>query len=223
MTVLTHKPLPSSSMFLGYAGPWCYIGSKRLEQAIKSISNADVKTEWHAFLLDPTYHEKQPMGEPVDEYLSAKFGPDFAAMKDRVVSAGRDSGAPFASFTHRANTLPGHRLVALARQHGKTNETEALLWNLYYEKGVNISDPKVVIQAGKDLELPNVEDFILGTGGLKEVDEDLMEARKRRITGVPAFFISAGDSDTYYLSGAQPPELFAKVFHEVLSGNGGGK
>jgi len=36
------------------------------------------------------------------------------------------------------------------------------------------------------------------------------------VTGVPAFFIKAGTSNTYHLSGAQPVEVFAEAFKRVL-------
>ncbi len=52
--------------------PWCIIGYKRLQKALKQLSteiNADIR--WHPFELNPTMPEG---GENLREYLARKYG-----------------------------------------------------------------------------------------------------------------------------------------------------
>ena len=44
--------------------PWCYIGKKRLEQAIKKSSDLNFNISWHAFQLNPNM-PKQGMDRKV--------------------------------------------------------------------------------------------------------------------------------------------------------------
>ena len=34
--------------------PWCFLGQKRLEQAIEAVKDVDVTVRWRPFQLDPT-------------------------------------------------------------------------------------------------------------------------------------------------------------------------
>ena len=49
------------------ACPWCYIGKKRLESALKQWQGAPVEITWHPFQLDPTIPAS---GFDRDTYLS---------------------------------------------------------------------------------------------------------------------------------------------------------
>ncbi|KAL4524589.1 hypothetical protein Ndes2437B_g03628 [Nannochloris sp. 'desiccata'] len=213
------KPKIEAEIWSDLACPWCYAGHKRITKAIEQLKTdtaADIKVTWHAFLLDPNFHKNHPTGEPIDEYITAKFGPNALAMKNRVIQSGTPDGATFSSWTWRANTFPGHRLVALAKQHGKSHQVNSLLFQASYEQGENISDLDVLIRIGKQLELPDVEEWVRSDEGSLEVLKDFSEARHLGVTGVPAFFIKSGKSQTYALSGAQPVDVFVETFDRVL-------
>lgn len=64
------------------------------------------------------------------------------------------------------------RLVALAKQHGKGHEANALLFRMSYEEGANISSRAALLEAGERLGLPGVAEYLDGDGGLAEVQED---------------------------------------------------
>ena len=215
---LPMKPKIEAEVWSDLACPWCYVGHKRISKAIQQLGTdtADVEVIWHAFLLDPNFHRNHSDGEPLDEYLIQKFGPNALTMKNRLVQSGTPDGATFTTWKFRANTFPGHRLVALARQHGKTHEANLALFEATYEQGRNISDLDVLIRIGKQLELPEVEEWIHSDEGSLEVLKDFSEARQLGVTGVPAFFIKYRNSETYMLSGAQPVEVFVEAFERVL-------
>jgi predicted DsbA family dithiol-disulfide isomerase len=217
---LATKPKIEAEIYSDLACPWCYAGYRRITKAIEQLNKseevADVDITWHAFLLDPNFHSNHPSGEPIDEYVIEKFGPNALSMKDRVIASGTPDGATFSSWAWRANTFPGHRLVALAKQQGKTHQANSSLFEASYEKGENISDLNVLIRIGRELELPNVEEWMHSDEGSLEVLKDFSEARQLGVTGVPAFFIKSGQSQTYALSGAQPVDVFVETFDRVL-------
>ena len=51
--------------------PWCFIGKKRLAQALDLRPDAPVTVRWRAFQLNP---DMPPAGMDRQAYLSAKFG-----------------------------------------------------------------------------------------------------------------------------------------------------
>ena len=175
---------------------------------------------WHAFLLDANYHSTHPSGEPLDEFYRKKFGGRTDAIKQRLVDSGAPDGATFSDWRWRPNTCPGHRLVALARAHGKSHEANGALFRRSFEEGQNIGDAGVLIEVGEGLGLPGVEEWVGGDEGALEVLEDSEAAASRRLTGVPAFFIRSGDSPTFFLSGAQPVEAFQEAFERALAEGG---
>jgi predicted DsbA family dithiol-disulfide isomerase len=100
--------------------PWCWIGKRRLERALKARPQEGLVTRWRAFQLNP--------GMPVGgmdrkEYLSAKFGGDGQASRiyDVIRSAGESEGLDFNfdRIQRTPNTLRAHRLVRLAQERGK--------------------------------------------------------------------------------------------------------
>ena len=53
--------------------PFCYIGKRRFEEALKKFPAKDkIKIEWKSFLLDP--HSKPIDGKSIHEALAAKKG-----------------------------------------------------------------------------------------------------------------------------------------------------
>ena len=75
--------------------PWCYVGKRRLERALKARPQQGLTIRWRAFQLNP--------GMPADgmdrrAYVEAKFGnPERAqAIYETVRSAGQSEGIAFA-------------------------------------------------------------------------------------------------------------------------------
>lgn len=213
------KPTVDVEVWSDLACPWCYVGCKRVSKAAEKAhtnESAEVNITWHAYLLDPTFHMNHEDGEPLDEYLVNKFGPNALSMKGRVVDSGKPDGATFSGWKWRANTFSGHRLVALARREGKDQEAVTKLFELAYENGENISSLELLEKAGKELGLPGVDEWVNSDEGSLDVLRDDSEAKQLGVRGVPAFFIRSGKSQTYMLSGAQPFETFLEVFDKVV-------
>ncbi|GAB4821845.1 hypothetical protein N2152v2_008891 [Parachlorella kessleri] len=133
--------------------------------------------------------------------------------------SGAPDGATFKDWQWWPNTLHAHRLVALAKKHGKGHEANAMLFQKSYEEGQNISRLDTLVDVGEQLGLPGVTAYLSGQEGLDEVrQDDAFGKRELNISGVPFFIISSGSSKRYALSGAQPVKAFASTFEKVLAG-----
>ncbi len=91
--------------------PWCYIGKRRLEEALDSFPHADeVEVRYRSFELDPT--APQEGTESVVDALARKYGPGAPQMMDRVAEVAAEAGLRFdyAHATH-TKTVDAHRLL----------------------------------------------------------------------------------------------------------------
>ncbi len=51
--------------------PWCFLGRKRLEQALELVPEVEAQIRWRPFQLDPNL---PPQGKDRAAYLREKFG-----------------------------------------------------------------------------------------------------------------------------------------------------
>src|SRR5262245_34768900 len=104
------------------ACPWCYIGKRRLEQALARFEHRDaVQLRWRAFELDAAAPaEREP--RPYAQRLAEKYGMPVAQAQQRIAQiAGlaANEGLPFDFERIRpGNTFHAHRVLHLAHAHG---------------------------------------------------------------------------------------------------------
>src|ERR1700682_1627855 len=103
--------------------PWCYIGKRRLEQALKQLSpTVKISKKFQPFFLDPT----APVGQSVNKlqryYL--KFGGKARvdSMIKNMKATGQQLGINFSYGGNTGNTLQSHRLIEYAEHHGKQDD-----------------------------------------------------------------------------------------------------
>ncbi len=202
--------------------PWCYVGKRRLERALKVWDGAPVSIHWRPFQLNPSMPRH---GMDRRQYLDAKFGgPESArAIYDQVAAAGVDEGIQFAfeRITRTPNTFAAHRLIWWAGQYGKQDEVVERLFQQYFLEGGDIGDLDSLSQAAADAGLDRaIADTVLaGEQGVEEVKLEEAAGRRLGIRGVPYFVING----TSALSGAQPPEQLVAAFRESVAGSAVGK
>ncbi len=202
--------------------PWCYVGKRRLERALKVWDGAPVSIHWRPFQLNPSMPRH---GMDRRQYLDAKFGgPESArAIYDQVAAAGVDEGIQFAfeRITRTPNTFAAHRLIWWAGHHGKQDEVVERLFQQYFLEGGDIGDLDSLSQAAADAGLDRaIADTVLaGKQGVEEVKLEEAAGRRLGIRGVPYFVING----TSALSGAQPPEQLVAAFRESVAGSAVGK
>ena len=204
--------------------PWCYLGKKRLEQAIAGLDFADeLDVRWRAFQLDPT-----ATTEPKDlkQALERKYGPGaFDGMKSRLGALGREVGIDYRfDDAVRVTSVPALMLVAWVEAELGIEAAGRLhdrLFRAYFTEGANIADAANLVdwavEIGADRELAG--EAVATGAGRDAVVRDLEEAAEHQITGVPAFLI-AGRA---LIPGAQDVEtmraMITRVREKVTSGS----
>lgn len=188
--------------------PWCFVGKRRLEQALDAAKIADAEVHWHAFQLNA---DLPPEGMDRRQYLEAKFGPGaMERIHARLDEAGKSAGIDFQldKIERSPNTLDAHRLLWLAGTQGRQGALKEALLRAYFLEGRDVGDRAVLAdiaaRVGMDGDIPA---WLASDAGIREVREDLMQAARFQISGVP-FFIFEG---RLALSGAQPPEVFLQA------------
>jgi predicted DsbA family dithiol-disulfide isomerase len=192
------------------ACPWCYIGKRRLEAALANFPHPGaVEIVWRAFELDPSAPRGRDTKVSYAERLAKKYRSTVAeaeAMMARVTTIAAADGLDFRFDKIRpGNTFDAHRVLHLAREHGKQDAVKERVLRAYLTEGESIGDPEVLVrlaaEAGLDPE--QVRALLASDAHVKDVRKDEDEARQLGISGVP-FFVLGGN---YAVSGAQPAEV----------------
>jgi predicted DsbA family dithiol-disulfide isomerase len=195
------------------ACPWCYVGKRRLEQALagfrRDVPGADVEVVWRAFELDPSAPRVRDTRQSYAERLAHKYGttpPQAQAMIDRMVDTAAADGLAL-RFDHirPGNTFDAHRLLHLAHERGLQDALKERLLRAYLTEGQAIGEPDVLAPLAREVGLDEreVADLLAGDRCAAEVRKDEALARELGITGVP-FFVLAGRLG---VSGAQPADV----------------
>lgn len=203
-------------IFSDIACPWCYIGKRRFEEALAAFEHKDdVEITWRSYQLDPSLPEHYD-GSELDYLASSKGMPrgQVAVMFEQVKAQAASVGLQY-DFDDLvvANSFTAHRFIHLAKQHGKADEAEELLFSGHFEHGKDIGSSDYLTELGAQLELPENQVAELFTSDVfaDDVRSDITEARSIGVSGVPFFVFER----TYGLSGAQPSETFTKVLAQA--------
>jgi predicted DsbA family dithiol-disulfide isomerase len=202
------------------ACPWCYIGKRRLEQALAAFAHREaVDVHWHAFELDPGAPVQRDTSRSYAERLAEKYGSAVSQAQERIdqmVEIAAADGLPFDFERIRpGNTLHAHRLLHLARERGVQDALKERLLRGYLCEGVPIGDAAALrplaLEAG--LDAGEVDALLAGDAYTREVRLDERQAQQLGITGVPFFVIGR----RYAVSGAQPAELMLGALERAWS------
>ena len=205
--------------------PWCYLGKKRLEEALAGLGFADeVEVRWRAFQLDPT-----ATAEPKDlrVALERKYGPGaFEGMQRRLGALGADAGIDYRfEDVLRVTSVPALMLVAwVEERHGPetAGRLHDRMFRAYFTEGANIADAENLLTWASEVGVDRDEaaEAVATGAGREAVVRDLEEAAERQITGVPAFLV-AGRA---LIPGAQDVEtmraIITRVHDKVLAEQG---
>lgn len=204
-----------------YVCPFCYIGKRRLEEAIRDTGLAShVQVEMKAFQLDPTTPE-QATGS-VTEGLATKYGisiQEAENMMKNVEEQAKTVGLAFNSEAMKvANTFKAHRLAKLAEDEGVGSQVSERLLHAYFVEGAAIGQEDVLVQLVEEagLSREKARALLQSEKYTEEVQRDIAEAAQLGVRGVPFFVIDR----KYAISGAQSPEAFAEALRKVAEEQG---
>jgi predicted DsbA family dithiol-disulfide isomerase len=193
--------------------PWCFIGKRRLEAALRLTPQLDVQVRWHPFQLDATLPKN---GKDRQQYLSDKFGgvERANAVYEQIKSAGLEEGIDFAfdAIKLSPNTLDCHRLILWSRADNLQNEVAELLFKAYFVDGEDLTKSETLVrisdEAGMQSDL--VEQLLETETDLDKILAGIEKAQESGVTGVPCFIIDG----RFVLAGAEKAEtISAALIH----------
>ncbi|MBD0725717.1 disulfide bond formation protein DsbA [Flavobacterium sp. L1I52] len=196
--------------------PFCYIGKRRLENAIDQFGHQDaIEIEWKSFQLDPNFIASE--GDNLAEHLAEKYRKDqewaLESLKNTAQTAA-NSGLEFHfEKVTMANSFNAHRLLHLAKQQQLGSELKELLFKAYFTDGKDVNDTETLkelaIKAG--LEAQTIDSVLTSDAFDKEVQQDILRAQQIGVQGVPFFVFD----NKYAVSGAQYEQTFLNVLEKV--------
>lgn len=192
--------------------PWCWIGKRRLEQALESY-DGEVTVRYRPFQLDPT-----PVTEPTPllDALADKFGgrdkAEGMAAHVSKVAAGAGLDLRF-DRAIAANTFDAHRLVRFATEHGRAAETVERLYRAHFLDGLDVGSVDTLVTLAGEVGLDETEArrYLESNLGRRDVAADLSSAHQLGVSSVPTFVLAG----KYAVTGAQEPETLLAALREV--------
>jgi predicted DsbA family dithiol-disulfide isomerase len=190
--------------------PWCYIGKRRLERALRLRPQPGLVRRWRAFQLNPGLPAS---GMDRRQYMIAKFGSLERAQRlyEAVSRVGAQEGIrfDFDQIARTPNTVRSHRLLYAAAEQDKQPELLELIFRAYFPEGRDIGDPDVLAELAALAGLPGaaIADALVEGGRLDSAMTEDLQSRRIGINGVP-FFVFNG---RFGLSGAQEPEALLNM------------
>ena len=194
--------------------PWCYIGKRRIEEALKLVPDVPVEVNFRPFFLNPWVPRE---GISREQYLTTKFGSveAYKGIAGRVVAAAAQEGLSYHPelVARQPNTIDCHRLIRWAGDIGKAPEMKQRLMELYFRDGGDLTDTNVLVQAASDvgLDADDVRKRLASDEDVALVSAQAQEAAEKGISGVPTFVFA----QKYAVSGAQPAEQLARAIRQV--------
>jgi predicted DsbA family dithiol-disulfide isomerase len=200
------------------ACPWCYIGKRRFEAALRQFPHADrVAVRWHSFQLAPDAPANSD--ERMNEVLARKYGltPERAAATNaHMESLAAAEGLEYHLATARhANTLDAHRLLHLADSRGLQDAMKERLLRAHFTENLPVGDRDTLVRLAEEVGLEGAEARVSleSDAFVDAVLGDIRQAHALGINGVPFFVID----ERFGVSGAQSPDVLLGALEQAWS------
>lgn len=200
------------------ACPWCYVGKRRLERALREFPHAgEVKVVWHSFELDPSAPRERDPSVSHAERIAKKYGMSVEQARqnsERLRETAQGEGLAF-DFEHirSGNMFDAHRLVHLGKERGCQDAVKERFLKAYLEQGALMSDHPTLLRLSVEagLEEREAADVLASDQFGDQVRADEAQAHELGINGVPCFVLDG----RYAVSGAQSPQILLSALHEA--------
>ena len=196
--------------------PWCYIGKRRLEQALALRPEIKAKPVWRPFLLNP---EMPPEGIDRSAYLLKKFGSEarvrriYGAISEAAQSVEIDFA--FDRIGKTPNSVDSHRLVRFADRQGRADQVVEALFVEFFIEGRDIGDIEVLTEIGADsgLDRRALAAYLESGDDTQLIHDENARAHRLGINGVPSFAFNG----KLVISGAQEPQVLVRLLDAALA------
>jgi predicted DsbA family dithiol-disulfide isomerase len=200
--------------------PWCFLGKRRLDTAVRMVPDIQVRVMFRPFFLDPSIPRE---GMSRRDYLVGKFGEGaLDGIHDQLIAIGKAEGVPykFELITRSPHSMNAHRLLRWAAVAGTQPQVLEALFMAYWSWGQDIGDIDVLktIATVNGFRGEDIERVLKSDEGVKDVLEEVAMAERIGVTGVPTFILNS----KHGVVGAQPAEVLANAIRKVAAGGGSG-
>lgn len=190
--------------------PWCYLGKRRLEEALRSRPNIRPDISWSAFLLNPHIPTQ---GIDLNDYLNAKFGSNNRAKKiyQSIEVLGKSLGIDFqfSRLKRIPNTLDAHRLVRYYSRLGFGSEVVEVLFQAHFIRGLDTGNRKLLFKLVEEIGFDSspIRDYLFSDQDIEDIKKQNSRVHHFGINGLPAFVID----NQFSISGAQEPKILSRL------------
>ena len=194
--------------------PWCYIGKKCFDAAIKQFESHYFNIKWLPFQLNPNMPKE---GMDRKNYLIKKFGNEKKTIEvyTPIVNKFNENKIDFdlSKIQTTPNTFNANQLIYWGQLEDKGNDVVENLFKAYFLEGKNLGDINCLIEIGMKSGLTKkiTSTVFENTKDIKIVQDIENKYRKAGVSGVPTFIIN----NDYVVPGAQSTEFWQGVLKEL--------
>lgn len=200
--------------------PFCYIGKRRLEEALESFPHRDeVDVVYRSFELDP--NAKKTSDESMAEHLSAKYNVSHEQAEGMCENMRKQAANENLTFDFinmkPSNSFDAHRLLHYAAQEGQMDKMAERLFYAFFTETKDLSDHATLMTLGEEvgLEGAKISAMLKSEEFSKEVRNDESLGSQLGIQGVPFYVFD----QKFAVSGAQPLEMFQQALNKAWEEN----
>ena len=194
--------------------PWCFIGKRRLENALKLKPDIPVEIHWRPYFLNDWIPRE---GMSREQYLTTKFGSveRYQGIAQRVGMAAKQDGLVYdaARLSNQPNTTDCHRLIRWAGERGDAAQMKQRLMEMYFTEGADLTKRDTLVQAAVDCGFDEVQvrADLDSDKDVAAVTREAESAKEAGIEGVPCYIFGG----ILAVSGAPAPEYLADAIQRV--------
>ncbi|MEA2704941.1 MAG: hypothetical protein QOD63_2886 [Actinomycetota bacterium] len=199
--------------------PWCYIGKRRLEDALARFEHRDeVEVVWRSFELDPSAPRTRE-GHYVTRLATKYRIPvgEAEAMIDRMTRTGDDAGVDMRfDLARPGNTFDAHRLLHLAADHGIQGRLKERLMAATFSEGQPIGERDTLVRLAAEVGLDeeDARGVLASDAYAADVRADERQAHAFGIDAVPFFVLDRRIG----VPGAQPADVLLAALEQAWEG-----
>jgi predicted DsbA family dithiol-disulfide isomerase len=197
--------------------PWCFLGKRHLELAMKDHADAVFEVHWRPYMLNP---DTPPEGVSRADYFRKRFGSNpspLDAAHARLAELGAKVGIRFAfdRAERIPNTVAAHAVIRWASDRKLEGVVVERLFSAYFTEGRDLGDRETLADIAGEAGLDRREaiERLEREADFEAVREDADSARRGGIEGVP-FYVFA---ERLAVSGAQPPDVLSDVIERAVA------
>ncbi|MBS1785502.1 MAG: DsbA family oxidoreductase [Acidobacteria bacterium] len=197
-----------------FACPWCRVGERHLEVALKD-SGVAVEVGWVPFRLNP---DLPGTGVPRRAYLEGKFGAHVEDAHAPLEAAAKAGGWAFSFdlMEVEPNTLDAHRLMIWGPAQAMATDLARRLFDAHWEGGRDLGDRATLaaIAGEAGLSAQKAGAYLESDEGTQEVKASQLALARAGIHAVPSFILEG----RFLIQGAVPVEVLVDFLQRGAEG-----